>query len=317
MERIAECHCGQFKAIASGEPESVYVCHCKACQRRTGAVVHFGSRWLKAKCGSKASTRFTTAWPTAASRSAFISARTAAAMCSGKAIATRRLAASRSAASMTPISRRPPRPGRIDAPLAWPAAGHRAFPAIPLLRTQQSAPADNPYEIGLDKNAANFVPLTPIGFLARSAAVYPNRLAVSYGDAALYLARGARTLPPARGGAGGARRRPRRYRGADGAEHPRGIRGAFRRADGRRGVERAQHPARSRHHRLHPASWRGQGADHRHRILAGRRAGAGAARSRSRWSSTSPTRLGPGGERLGEMDYEAFLADRRPGLRRK
>jgi fatty-acyl-CoA synthase len=40
----------------------------------------------------------------------------------------------------------------------------------------------NPYEIGLDKNAANYVPLTPIGFLLRSAAVYPNRLAVVHGD---------------------------------------------------------------------------------------------------------------------------------------
>jgi fatty-acyl-CoA synthase len=39
----------------------------------------------------------------------------------------------------------------------------------------------NPYEIGLDKNAANFLPLTPLGFLARSAAVYPNRPAVVYG----------------------------------------------------------------------------------------------------------------------------------------
>src|SRR5215813_1626993 len=42
--------------------------------------------------------------------------------------------------------------------------------------------AANPYEIGLDKNAANYVPLTPIGFLLRSAAVYPNRLAVVHGD---------------------------------------------------------------------------------------------------------------------------------------
>src|SRR5262249_51015559 len=41
--------------------------------------------------------------------------------------------------------------------------------------------ATNPYEIGLDKNAANFVALTPIGFLRRSASVYPNRLAVAYG----------------------------------------------------------------------------------------------------------------------------------------
>jgi len=40
----------------------------------------------------------------------------------------------------------------------------------------------NPYEIGLDKNAANYVPLTPIGFLVRSAAVYPNRPAVAYGE---------------------------------------------------------------------------------------------------------------------------------------
>jgi len=39
----------------------------------------------------------------------------------------------------------------------------------------------NIYEVGLDKNAANYVPLTPIAFLLRSAAVYPNRLAVAYG----------------------------------------------------------------------------------------------------------------------------------------
>src|SRR5438477_828367 len=40
----------------------------------------------------------------------------------------------------------------------------------------------NPYEIGLEKNAANYVPLTPIGFLLRSAAIYPNRLAVVHGE---------------------------------------------------------------------------------------------------------------------------------------
>ena len=49
MERVAECHCGQSRAITSGEPGSVYVCHCKACQRRTGAVIHNGSRWLKSQ----------------------------------------------------------------------------------------------------------------------------------------------------------------------------------------------------------------------------------------------------------------------------
>jgi fatty-acyl-CoA synthase len=44
------------------------------------------------------------------------------------------------------------------------------------------AAASNPYETGLDKDAANFVPPSPIGFLLRTAAVYPDRPAVVYGD---------------------------------------------------------------------------------------------------------------------------------------
>jgi len=47
MERTATCHCGSLKVIASGEPERVYLCHCKACQRRTGTAFHFGTSWLK------------------------------------------------------------------------------------------------------------------------------------------------------------------------------------------------------------------------------------------------------------------------------
>ena len=42
-------------------------------------------------------------------------------------------------------------------------------------------PATNPYATGLDKNAANFVPLSPIGFLLRSAEVYPQRVSVIHG----------------------------------------------------------------------------------------------------------------------------------------
>jgi hypothetical protein len=49
MDRVAECHCGQLRAIASGEPERVYVCHCKACQRRTGAVIHSGATYSKSQ----------------------------------------------------------------------------------------------------------------------------------------------------------------------------------------------------------------------------------------------------------------------------
>src|SRR5258708_27281536 len=40
----------------------------------------------------------------------------------------------------------------------------------------------NPFETDLDKIAANYVPLSPLGFLARSAAVYPKRLAVVHGE---------------------------------------------------------------------------------------------------------------------------------------
>ncbi len=39
------------------------------------------------------------------------------------------------------------------------------------------------YETDLDKNAANYQPLTPITFLARSAAVYPDRIAIIHGGA--------------------------------------------------------------------------------------------------------------------------------------
>ena len=40
----------------------------------------------------------------------------------------------------------------------------------------------NPYEIGLDKNAANFVALSPLSYLERTARIYPQRTAVIYGE---------------------------------------------------------------------------------------------------------------------------------------
>src|SRR5258705_6940944 len=40
--------------------------------------------------------------------------------------------------------------------------------------------AQNQYSIGLDKNPANYVPLTPLSFLARSAAVYPDHVSTVY-----------------------------------------------------------------------------------------------------------------------------------------
>src|SRR3979490_1082270 len=40
----------------------------------------------------------------------------------------------------------------------------------------------NQYSIGLDKTPANFVALTPLSFLARTAAVYPNHVSTLYED---------------------------------------------------------------------------------------------------------------------------------------
>ena len=39
---VASCTCGQLKAEVTGEPVRVSVCHCLACQRRTGSV--FGAQ---------------------------------------------------------------------------------------------------------------------------------------------------------------------------------------------------------------------------------------------------------------------------------
>ncbi|MFO0995520.1 MAG: acyl-CoA synthetase [Alphaproteobacteria bacterium] len=41
---------------------------------------------------------------------------------------------------------------------------------------------DNPYERDLAKRRANYVPLSPLGFLERSAAVFPDRTAVIHGE---------------------------------------------------------------------------------------------------------------------------------------
>ena len=41
--------------------------------------------------------------------------------------------------------------------------------------------AKTPYDSDLDRNPANFQPLTPLGFLERSAAVFPAHTAIIHG----------------------------------------------------------------------------------------------------------------------------------------
>ncbi|MDE3116494.1 MAG: hypothetical protein KGL26_12905, partial [Pseudomonadota bacterium] len=40
----------------------------------------------------------------------------------------------------------------------------------------------NPYETGLDKNPANYQPLTPLSFLERAARVFPEHTAIVHGS---------------------------------------------------------------------------------------------------------------------------------------
>lgn len=43
MEKVAQCLCGQFRAIVTAEPKSVAICHCMACKRRTGSAFAYNA----------------------------------------------------------------------------------------------------------------------------------------------------------------------------------------------------------------------------------------------------------------------------------
>lgn len=37
ISRLASCSCGQLTALVAGDPVRISICHCLACQRRTGS----------------------------------------------------------------------------------------------------------------------------------------------------------------------------------------------------------------------------------------------------------------------------------------
>lgn len=45
MTRIASCNCGQLRAEVEGDPVRVSVCHCLACQVRTGSAFGVQARF--------------------------------------------------------------------------------------------------------------------------------------------------------------------------------------------------------------------------------------------------------------------------------
>jgi hypothetical protein len=48
-ERAASCRCGQLRVTTSGEPVRISICHCLACQKRTGSAFSAQMRW-SAEC---------------------------------------------------------------------------------------------------------------------------------------------------------------------------------------------------------------------------------------------------------------------------
>lgn len=45
IERRAACTCGQLAVVVRGEPLRISICHCLACQRRTGSVFGMHARF--------------------------------------------------------------------------------------------------------------------------------------------------------------------------------------------------------------------------------------------------------------------------------
>ncbi|MEI9994114.1 MAG: GFA family protein [Rhizomicrobium sp.] len=47
--RTATCSCGQLRVTCEGEPVRISMCHCLACQKRSGAPFAVQARWPRAR----------------------------------------------------------------------------------------------------------------------------------------------------------------------------------------------------------------------------------------------------------------------------
>jgi hypothetical protein len=75
--RLASCSCGQLRAEVLGEPISVSVCHCYACQRRTGSAFGAQANFPRDSVAIRATARSSFGWETKAEDSRSPSARNA------------------------------------------------------------------------------------------------------------------------------------------------------------------------------------------------------------------------------------------------
>lgn len=49
MTRHAQCQCGALRVAAEGDPDSIVMCSCTACQRRSGSPFGEGAYWHRSK----------------------------------------------------------------------------------------------------------------------------------------------------------------------------------------------------------------------------------------------------------------------------
>ena len=54
--RTATCSCGQLRVVVEGEPIRVSMCHCRACQKRTGSAFGVQARWLRDRISTEGET---------------------------------------------------------------------------------------------------------------------------------------------------------------------------------------------------------------------------------------------------------------------
>jgi len=57
VTRDASCSCGQLRVKVEGEPVRVSVCHCLACQRRTGSAFGFQARFPRERVSIEGDSR--------------------------------------------------------------------------------------------------------------------------------------------------------------------------------------------------------------------------------------------------------------------
>jgi hypothetical protein len=55
--RTATCSCGQLRVIVEGDPVRISVCHCLACQQRTGSAFGVQARWPRERVTTEGEAR--------------------------------------------------------------------------------------------------------------------------------------------------------------------------------------------------------------------------------------------------------------------